>query len=105
MAKFFGKVGYRTDQAESSPGVLTNMTIEKDRFGDVLNETSRLDSGSQVNDNISISCRISFVAHSYDLNHAQDILYVVYAGAKWKVKSAEIQYPRIIVTLGEIYNG
>ena len=105
MAKFFGMVGYRADQPESSPGVFENETIEKRYFGDVLNETNRFDSGSQINDNISISSRISFLADAYALNHAQDILYVVYAGAKWKAKSAEIQYPRVIVTLGEVYNG
>lgn len=105
MSKFFGKVGYRTDQSESSPGVFDNVTLEKEYFGDVLNETSRADSGNQIIDNISISSRISFLADPYALSHAQDILYVVYAGAKWKAKSAEILYPRIIVTLGEVYNG
>jgi hypothetical protein len=33
------------------------------------------------------------------------MLYVEFMGAKWKISNVEVQYPRLILTIGEVYNG
>ena len=30
--------------------------------------------------------------------------YVEFMGAKWKISSVEVQYPRLILTVGGVYN-
>lgn len=102
MAKFYGKVGY-AESAEISPGIWSG-TTEKEYYGDVLNNSYRWQANSEANDDISLSSRISILADPYAFEHFQFIRYVEWMGAKWKVTSIEPAYPRIILTIGGVYN-
>lgn len=106
MSKFFGKIGYAyTDEVK--PGVWQDIVTERDYYGDLLRNTSRRyeGSGQQANDNIIISNDISILADPFALDHFAYIKYAEFMGAKWKVTNVEIQYPRLILTLGGVYNG
>lgn len=104
MAKYFGKIGF-AESVENVPGVYEEVITERSYFGDVLSNYRSLKSADQVNDNVDISKKISIVSDPYaDLNfHA--IRYVEYMGAKWKATSVEPLFPRLILTLGGLYNG
>lgn len=104
MAKFYGPIGFAV-QAESSPGVWTEDITERKYFGDVIRNTRRLQSDSQVNDNITVSNEISIVADPYANQNFHAIRYVEFMGTKWKVSTVDVQYPRLILTLGGVYNG
>lgn len=104
MAKFFGKVGY-IGTVESEPGYWEEKAIEREYYGDITRNTSRYQNGGQVNDNIVINNILSIVADPYANENFQHIRYVEWMGAKWKVTNAEVQYPRLILTLGGMYNG
>lgn len=104
MAKFYGPIGFAV-QVESSPGVWTEDIIERNYFGDVIRNTRRLQSDSQVNDNITVTNEISIVADPYASQNFHAIRYVKFMGTKWKVSTADVQYPRLILTLGGVYNG
>lgn len=101
--KYFGAIGF-SDTVETSPGVYTENVIERNYYGDVLDRTFRYESDQQVNDNINISNRISIVSDSYIISHTHKIRYIVLWGQKWKIKSAEVKYPRIILSIGDEYN-
>ena len=103
MAKFFGAIGF-TDAKEISPGVW-NDTTEREYFGDILRDTRRLQSSDKVNDDISVSNKLSVVADPYAVKNFHSIIYVKWMGARWKVTSVEVQYPRLILELGGVYNG
>lgn len=104
MAKFYGEIGY-AELAETEPGVWTEQIVKRNYYGDILRNNRRLQSANQLNDNINISNQISIVADPYANNHFHMMRYVKFNGAKWKVSDIEVQYPRLLLTLGGVYNG
>lgn len=104
MAKFFGKVGY-VDLVETVPGVHEEKVIERSYYGDVNRNTRRLESSGNVNDDIAVSNEISIVADAYADQNFHAIRYVEFMGARWKITNVEVRPPRLILTLGGVYNG
>ena len=104
MAKFYGKIGY-ANTVETKPGVYEEQIVERSYYGDLIRNTRRLQSADQVNDNINISNEISIVADPYATNNFHTIRYAVFMGTKWKISNVEVSYPRLILTLGGVYNG
>lgn len=102
--KWFGKIGF-AETSETAPGVWEEAITENDYFGDLLQNTRRLESSGQVNDNLNISNRISILMDPYLSNHFHSIRYAEFAGTKWKVTSVDVQYPRLELSLGGVYNG
>jgi hypothetical protein len=104
MSKFYGPVGYIT-QTEISPGVWDDVVVERSYRGDILQNFRRWKETEEKNDNLALSNRISIIADPYAYKNLSAIRYIRWQGARWKVSSIEIQRPRLILTLGEVYNG
>lgn len=104
MAKFYGNVGY-IETVEVKPGVWKEQVVERPYYGDLTRNTSRFQPSGGVNDNISVNNNISILADPYANENFQYMRYVEFMGTKWKITNAEVQYPRIILTLGGVYNG
>lgn len=104
MARFYGNVGY-VKTVETKPGVWKKQAIEKPYYGDITRNTSRYQTSGGVNDDININNIISIVADPYANENFQYMKYVEFMGTKWNITNAEVQYPRIILTLGGVYNG
>lgn len=104
MAKFYGKIGY-IDTVETEPGIWEEQIVEREYYGDLTRNTSRFQQSGGVNDNINISNNISILADPYANENFQHMRYVEFMGAKWKIDNVDIQYPRIILTVGGVYNG
>lgn len=104
MAKYYGKIGYAITQ-ETRPGVWEEVVIEKRFMGEQLNTRSKWQTNSHLNDNIDITNQLSIVADPFAYQNFYNIRYVEYSGCKWKVTATELQRPRIILTIGGVYNG
>jgi len=104
MAKFYGKVGYGVT-VETRPGIWEEQITEKPYSGDVLRNSRRLNATGTLNDNIGISNEISIVADPYANQNFHSILYIHYMGGVWKVTNVDVQYPRLILSMGGVYNG
>lgn len=104
MAKFFGKIGYAVT-VETAPGVWRKQITEREYFGDVTRNIRRFESAQQVNDDINISNTISIVADPFAYENFHAMEYIEYMGAKWKVSTVEVHYPRLLLTIGGVYNG
>ncbi len=102
--KYFGKIGYGVTE-ETRPGVHKPRIVEKEYYGDIVRNSRRLESGSKVNDDLNINMTLSIVADPFAYQNFHQIKYAEYMGAKWKATSVEPQYPRLIITLGGVYNG
>lgn len=102
MAKFYGTVGF-VKTVESAPGVWTEQIVERKYYGNVISRTRSLQSNG-VNDNINISDEISIVADPFANENYFAIRFVEYMGAKWKVQSISVQFPRLNLLLGGLYN-
>lgn len=105
MAKWFGEIGYADETVETKPGVWVEQIIERQYYGDLIRNSRRLQSADQLNDDINIVNELSILADPYALDHFHAMRYAGFAGAKWKISSVEVQYPRLKLTLGGVYNG
>jgi len=107
MARFFGEVGYAEDTVENPPGsgIWVDEIVEFQYQGDVIRNSRQLDSGEKVNEDISVSNSISIVADEYAVEHFFKIRYVRWAGRLWTVTTVEVRAPRLILSLGSVYNG
>lgn len=104
MAKFYGNIGF-AETVETDPGVWVEETIVRPYFGDVVRNVRRLENSGGVNDNINISNEISIIADPYANQNFHSIRYIEFMGTKWKVSSIDVRYPRLILTMGGVYNG
>lgn len=104
MARFSGKVGYAFP-AETAPGVHTNAISEREYFGDVIREGRSWRESNQVNENLTVNNRISITADDFANANFSAMRYVIWDGVYWKVTSVEVQRPRLILSLGGVYNG
>lgn len=110
MAKFYGRIGYGTakeivDDTEDGTGVWVDEIVEYSYYGDVLRDTRNLREGENLNADLSVENLISIVADEYANEHFFAIRYVEWAGTLWTVSSVEVQRPRLLLRLGEVYNG
>ena len=103
MTRWCGVIGY-AETLEIEPGVWSEKFTERKYYGDLLRNSRRLQGSQQVNDDITISNQISLLADPYAVQHFHAIRYAELFGTKWKVSSVEVQYPRLILELGGIYN-
>ena len=104
MARFYGNIGYGTP-GQIVNGVWSDNITELPYMGDILSETRNLTPADQVNDNIQLSQRISVVADAFALQNFHQIKYVEWAGVLWTVVSAAVEHPRLILSLGGVWNG
>lgn len=104
MAKFYGRVGYGA-QAETSPGVWEDVITEHSYYGDVVRNSRQLREGENLNKDVSVQNSISIVADEYAYGHIFAIRYVEWAGVLWTVTDVTVERPRLLLRLGEVYNG
>lgn len=104
MAKFYGGIGFSVD-VETSPGVFTPQSVERPYYGDVLRNTNRVQNGESINDDITLDNKLSIVADAFAYENFQHLRYVKWMGAFWKINSVDVQRPRLILSIGGVYNG
>ena len=104
MAKFYGTIGY-VNTVETEPGMWEEQKTERQYSGELVKNTRRLESSGGVNDNINISNEVSIVADPYAYENFHAMRYIKFMGAKWKISNIEVRYPRLILTIGGVYNG
>lgn len=104
MSKFYGPIGYIT-QKEVSPGIWDDVVVERTYVGDILQNIRRWEVSESKNDNLTISNRFSVIADPFAYENFSTMRYIYWLGTRWKITSIEIERPRLILTLGEVYNG
>lgn len=104
MAKFYGKIGFGI-AVETSPGVWTDTIIEYPYTGDFVRNSRRFTEGENLNNDLSVQNLVSIVADAYANQHFFAMRYVEFSGALWVVSKVDVQSPRLLLTLGGVYNG
>lgn len=103
MGKFHGNIGF-SEQYEARPGVWSDRIVEKEYFGDTLSSSFINSSSSEVNDDLRLNNRISIISNTYAIENFQFMKYITYMGVKWTITNVEVQYPRLVLTIGGVYN-
>lgn len=108
MAKWHGVIGYvETVESKESPGKWVPQTTERTYTGDVIRGNTRWsESTTSTNDDLNVNCQISILADPFARHHFSSMKYIEFMGAKWKITSVDpLQYPRLILSIGGVYNG
>ena len=103
MAKFYGVIGF-AETVETEPGIWEEKIVERSYSGDLIRNIRKLQSSTSVNDNITISNEISIVADPYAEQNMYAMRYVTFKGNKWKIESVDVNYPRLTLSIGGVYN-
>jgi hypothetical protein len=104
MQKFHGKIGFG-EATESSPGVYVDSIVEHEYYGDVLNLSRSLRQGAVLNEDLLVGNLLSIMGSRYALENFLNIRYIEWSGELWTIENVILQYPRLILRLGEVYNG
>lgn len=106
MARFSGMVGYVLNVPDPLyPSVFVDEVVERKRFGDIIKESSKWQPNQNLNDDIEVTNRVSLVSDKFSLENLGYMKYITLYGQRWSIRSVTIEHPRIIVTLGGLYNG
>ena len=104
MGKWAGKIGFAVPK-ETTPGVWKDEIVQRTYYGDMTRNIRRLQSSGNFNDNLVIANELSIIADPYANENFHAIRYAEFMGTKWKISSVQVQFPRLILELGEVYNG
>jgi hypothetical protein len=106
MAKWSGVVGF-IEHKETAPGVWRKAApIERPYRGDVIrNNPGWQPNSNSTNDDLTLNSQLSIVADSFAFQHSHIMKYVEFMGVKWEISRIEPQRPRLLLTLGGLYNG
>lgn len=102
--KYYGKVGFAYTE-KTDPGIWEEKISERMYYGDVIRNHRRRETTDQLNDNITVNNAISIIADPYADDHFFAIRYISWMGSLWNVTDVEVQRPRLILTIGGVYNG
>lgn len=108
MAKFRGRIGFVENKESTdpeNPSVWRGEVIEKLYRGDVIRLGRSLSEGQSVNDDTIIDNQLSIIADEYANQHFFAIRYLRWMGGIWEIKKVQVLRPRLILTLGGVYNG
>lgn len=101
--KFYGKVGFES-QVDKGRGVYVSEIVEKAYSGDINRFIRRSQSSGDVNGSVSVSHEVSIISDPYASENFYNIKYVEIMGKKWEVSNVDVQYPRLNLSLGGLYN-
>lgn len=102
--KYSGKIGF-VDEAEKEPGVwLPTDIVEKHYFGEVSRFIAKSDQDAEVTVDQNVNNEISIIADTYAMKHIAGIRYICWLGVKWRVGTVQINYPRLVLSIGGLYN-
>lgn len=104
MAKFQGVVGFIQTE-ETSPGVWTDVKIDRPYTGDIIRNIQTKESSQHLNPDFNINNSFSIVADAYANENLSHIRYVIWKGVSWSVNSVEVRSPRLILSVRGVYNG
>ena len=104
MAKWYGEIGF-AETVETKPGVWVEQITKRNYYGDVTRDSRRLQTTDKLNDNVNISNQISIISDPYANENFHSMRYAFYMGTRWKITDIEVQYPRLNLTLGGVWNG
>lgn len=104
MAKWHGIIGYVKTE-ETSPGVWTEEITERKHFGDATRVSSKWQPNDSITDNLTLNTQISIIADPFARKNFGAMRYIEFMGTRWEITDVAVQYPRLILTTGGVYNG
>jgi hypothetical protein len=106
--RFYGAVGIAVS-TQTVPGVWKDVITERSYFGDVIRNARRLVPPAlippELNSNLALENSFSILGDADAYANFKDFRYVTWEGNRWTITSVEVMRPRLILTIGELWNG
>lgn len=102
--RFAGMIGF-SKPVEKAPDVMEDVITEVEYMGDVVQRTEAFRTAQSVLPEYRLTTSVSVLADEHLTGNYRAIRYVTYLGDRWEVASAVMQYPRLVLYLGEPYHG
>ena len=102
--RYSGKLGI-AEQTEVSPGIWEETITEHDVLGDLKQRTEVLDQGDSILPRYRTTTSISVFSRGVGPIDNSMIRYVTYTGKRWAITSLVEFPPRLVIYIGEEYNG
>lgn len=102
--RYSGMIGYAV-QTEISPGIWEDTITEVPKLGDVVQRTEVLGSDDSVLPQYRTTTSISVLSDGVLKENYENLRYVTHLGKRWTIASAVFEPPRLVLYIGEVYNG
>jgi len=103
MSRCVVDVGY-SSTIETKPGIFEDEYREVSHVALVLSSKTAWVRGARAGDDVELNQRLSIIPTPDTYANVGAIKYVTYYGVKWKVISINMQRPRMVLTVGGIFN-
>jgi len=104
MAKFWGKIGINRGAVEGAPGIFTPTIEEVEVSGEMRLIGARW-SNHELGDSVSAKHVLSIITPEDSTIDFTEVVYIVWQGRNWSVRTIQYKRPRVELTLGGKYNG
>ena len=102
--KWSGKIGF-ADTREDAPSVYVEHITERRYYGDVAEFGRQMQGGDQINEDVTVGNQLSVLGDPFAQSNLYAMRYATFMGQRWKITGVKVQYPRLILTLGGLWNG
>lgn len=102
--KWSGKIGFAQTH-EDAPSVYVEKITERRYFGDVVELGRQMQGSDQINEDVTVGNQLSVLGDPFAQSNLYAMRYVTFMGQRWKITGVKVQYPRLILTLGGLWNG
>ena len=101
--RYSGKIGFSvTEQVE--PGVWEEHTVEKHYYGEVSRNIEKTDANTEVVTDMGLNNEVSIIGNSFLMKNIGNIRYIEWLGTKWRINTVQINYPRLVLSIGGLYH-
>lgn len=104
MARCHGEIGYAITNVETDPGVFEDSIVVRKYSGELITNVRRMQNADKLNDDVVVTNEISLIADDYAVNNYMSIRYITFMNNKWKASTVRYERPRVIISLGDVYN-
>lgn len=100
--RYYGKIGFEVTK-ETRPGIWEATTEFREYYGEVHRWIKRYENSDHQNDDIDINNSISIISDPFANENLGNLKCIEWMGTLWKITSIEVEYPRLILTIGGVY--
>lgn len=103
MANCLIQIGF-VKTVETEPGVWENQSYEHPYMCRILSNSYKWSREEKITEDLSLSNRFSVLSDKILQEDCGYMKYIVYMGSKWTVNSIKMNYPRLEISVGGLYN-
>lgn len=104
MGKYHDKIGFVIPKTVNGRTVFE--PVEVSAYGEMTQYNFKWNSDqTQLNDQIRLNNVLSIVCKPFLIQNLTYLKYVWYQGTRWSISNVQISHPRLILNIGEAYNG